>query len=560
MLAASQGDDQDAESSVATEDRTEPGLDHDHDHDHGLGLLGDMDGFDEAKAVDAVDQGETPPQSKKGLRIHMRLITRPQMTTLALPSASTWPSDAIPPLTAPWYFLPDILSYSRFMLATPDHMLLELERELGELQAEWDLSRGDDLGRDFVRAAREKVERQIGKVKGELVTDLVTKSERDSREAWTEAVGGERREREKRRERESKAKERQERAQREKNQLDTGDVPNEFLAAQDGSFASYNPNISIPPNLPVEPNPMPTPSSRKSRRRGATPATPFEQIPPSPSYYFYQSALGANVFLHPLDIRILLAHFKSYSLFPPALSFTSSGFDPGTINDELRKRCKYLGHLPTGSEVIFVEAELEEIVGKEGLMAFEQPLRARREKRRARVKREDKAKSKWERTEREKMPIKQQTIPVTEDGDFMMALATSRADGGLWSNEPGLGTSPGHLQPGSVGSSTAHHSPGTSPSGIWGANANRTFASTLTSTTTAAPVSRRRDVESEGWQVDAAWEAFDEMAISGRGGAVQESDKGAEAAKTAGGGGGRKGGKKGAKKTLVLGGGGGRRA
>ncbi|ORX34515.1 hypothetical protein BD324DRAFT_636206 [Kockovaella imperatae] len=420
-----------------------------HESEHEL-VVGHLDGLEDA----------SESRSNRPEQISMRLIQRPQMTTLALPASTTWPSDAIPPHTAPWYFLPDVLSHSRFMLASPDYMLSELNRELDELKSEWDLLRGDDLGRDFVRAAKAKVERQIGKVRDELMTDAVHRSELSSREAWS---------------------------------CETSE-----------------------PSRPDE-------GTRKSRRRQAAPVAPE----PGSSYYFYQSTLGANVFLHPLDIRILLSHFKSYSLFPRSLSFKSSGFDPGTVNEDLRKRCKYLGHLPAGTEVIFVEAELEDIVGKEGLAAFEQPLRTRREKRRARVRKEDRAKTRWEQQERAKVPR-----GVSRDEQALAEALTASET--LWTD---FGSSLG------AGSSRLGPSPGTSPT--WG-DAGRTFASTLSSA--AIPKKRvergeRREAQED---VNAVWDAFNSITI-------RESEKGGGEAPTHGG---RKGGKKGAKKTLVLGGGG----
>lgn len=495
MLSAAQGDDDDRE----------------------VGMLGEMEGFEEAKALDNAALISSH-------RIHMRLIQRPQMTTLALPSSSTWPSEAIPPHTAPWHFLPDVLSYSRFILATPDYMLAELERELSELRDEWEILRGDTLGRDFVRAARDKVDEQVMKVKTELMTGVVRRSEKESREVWDEVLGGH----ERRRERDQLAKERA------GNRDVDLDVSTAYLATQD---------VTISPNLSVEPNPLPP---RRSHRR---PASSGPILPPSPSYFFYQSSLGANVFLNPLDIRILLAHFKTYSSFPSSLSVRSTGYDPGTINDELRKKCKYLSHLPAGTEVVFVEADLEELVGKDDLAAFEQPLKARREKRRAKVKREDRAKTRWEQAEREKMPV---MVPV-EDREFSLALARSTVET-TWSET---------LQPGSMSSSTSHHdtqsapgpSPSTSPSNhaMWGSHPQPrpTFASALHSTT-ATPISRRPQRIEPGdsdVEVDAAWEAFDRLTLAPGDldmGTIRESEKG---------GGGKKGSKKGQKK-LVLGGGG----
>ncbi|WVQ97938.1 hypothetical protein IAU59_005057 [Kwoniella sp. CBS 9459] len=602
MLKAATGEDGDIEhvGSHDSEAGSSHGRAHDHQHqehgtEHGHNVMGVMDGFDEetleeAKAVDA--HSEVPEE--KGHRIHMRLVQRPQMTTLALPSSSTWPSDAIPPHTAPWHFLPDILTFSRFMLATPEYMLGELSRELSELKAEWDLLQGDELGREFVKVAKEKVQNQLLKVKAELVTSSVRRSEDQAREVWGDAVGGFRKEKEKRRERERKAHEREEKL-KEGSVVESDDIPKEFLASQDGSHRGgfdNSANINIPPNLEVEPNPMPPSSSRKSRRRGGGggPAPP-PSIPPSPSYYFYQSSLGANVFLHPLDIRILLAHFKSYSLFPLSLSFTTTGYDPGTINDELRKRCKYLGHLPMGTEVIFVEADLEPIVGKEGLVAFEQPLKARRTKRREKAKKEDRAKSRWERAEREKMPVEMRTVPsafnangssghgATEDREFAMALARSAVE---------FDQGYAGFQPSSASSSTSYpipaaagvgFSPSTSPSngsgtGAWGAHAQprATFAHALHNhTMSSMPGTRDRD--EVNWEVDAAWEAFENMSMaernrrSGNGPGHGEADgqsvgeePGPTTARESEKGGGGKKGRKVKPQKLVLGGGGARRA
>ncbi|WWD22102.1 hypothetical protein CI109_106591 [Kwoniella shandongensis] len=567
MLKAASGEDGEEDGQpIASSSSSQQQLTHHHDHGHGHGIIGEMDGFEEtleeAKAVDS--HAET--SDDKGHRIHMRLVQRPQMTTLALPSSSTWPSDAIPPHTAPWYFLPDILTYSRFMLATPEYMLSELQRELKELRGEWEMLKGDELGRDFVKAAKEKVERQIGKVQAELETVLVRKSERDAREAWGDAVGGGRREREERRERERRAREREEQAKHE----EATDVPAAFLASQNITFDNSH-NVNIPPNVEVEPNPMPASTPKKARRRGnpGGSVTGSPSIPPSPSYYFYQSSLGAHVYLHPLDIRILLAHFKSYSLFPHTISFTSNGYDPGTINDDLRKRCKYLSHLPVGTEVVFVEADLEPIVGQEGLAAFEQPLKARRTKRRDRTKKEDRAKTRWEKAEREKIPVDLRTVPSAfgsggEDREFAMALARSSVE-----FDQGF-------QPGSASSSTSHlrafpapgqvpaPSPSTSPSSAqtWGAHEQprASFATALHHhTASSAPRARQAEVD---WEVEAAWEAFESMSVGtdGRptreeaGDTVRESEKGGGAAA-----GGKKG-KKGKPQKLVLGGGGGRRA
>lgn len=374
--------------------------------------------MDEAKTIDA------EPEAPRGQhRIHMRLLQRPQMTSMAFPPTPTWPSDAIPPVSAPWYFLPDVLTYAHFMLATPEYMMDELKRELKELQGEYDLLKGDELGRSFVLAARAKIERQMEKVKGELMTDGVYSAIGEAREAWGEAVGGAKRERERQRERERKAEEQTKKAQEAK---EAAEVPIEFLDTSRG-YQYAGPTVHVPPNIKVEPNPMP-PKKNKRRPKTATPSIPSTPTS-SGSYYFYQSSLGAPVFLSPLDSRILLAEFGSYANVPSEISFTTTGYDSATVTEDLRRRIKYLSHLPVGTEVVFVEADLSHIVKPETLEPFQTALRARRQKRRDRVRREDRMKRRAEEAEKARNP-EQRIVPSAApdaniDHELAMALARS---------------------------------------------------------------------------------------------------------------------------------------
>ncbi|CAH7674971.1 hypothetical protein BY996DRAFT_4573033 [Phakopsora pachyrhizi] len=62
-----------------------------------------------------------------------RLVERPNFTTMALPRSPTWLSHTAQNLQTPWNFTPDALAFVKFMLATPDYMKTELERDLEEL-------------------------------------------------------------------------------------------------------------------------------------------------------------------------------------------------------------------------------------------------------------------------------------------------------------------------------------------------------------------------------------------------------------------------------------------
>jgi hypothetical protein len=188
------------------------------------------------------------------------------------------------------------------------------------------------------------------------------------------------------------------------------------------------------------------------------------------------------------------------------------------------------------------------------LIAFEQPLRARREKRKARARKEDKAKTRWEKLERDKMPVSGGV--GREDTEFALALARSTVE------DVYLGTSPSS----STSNPLAVVSPSTSPSAAstWAHPQPRSsFAHALHSrTTTSQPLNRQSEAD---WEVEAAWAGFESLSVRGPRGEVNMDDDGEEERGTIreterGGGGGARKPKKGAKKKLVLGGGGGRRA
>ncbi|KAG8938991.1 hypothetical protein FRC03_006760, partial [Tulasnella sp. 419] len=120
---------------------------------------------------DTEDSSLNPSASPDGrVSLTMRLVERPQITTLALPRSASWPSDLIPPHQAPFYFLPDVATFAKFMLATPTYILSNLSSELDQLAAEREsllsLPTRDDVGLNFVTAAEEKVKNQMEKAIG----------------------------------------------------------------------------------------------------------------------------------------------------------------------------------------------------------------------------------------------------------------------------------------------------------------------------------------------------------------------------------------------------------
>jgi len=137
-------------------------------------------------------------------------------------------------------------------------------------------------------------------------------------------------------------------------------------------------------------------------------------------FYFYQASNGHHLYLQPLDIRILKQHFESYERFPDTITVKVLGIEETSLTEEVRKKCKYLGHLPLGCDVSFLDVELEDIVGQEGVRPFEQELRMRRSKRR-----EKEAKEERERLQREHKlnPPKQRRDDFFVNDPFFQAPA-----------------------------------------------------------------------------------------------------------------------------------------
>lgn len=341
--------------------------------------------------------------------VTMRLIYRTTISTLALPKSSTWPSDLIPPHAAPWYFLPDIFNFSRFMLATPDYMEEELKNDMQQLlteennlkQLEGGAQSRDDLGLTFVEAAKRKVTEQMEKV-ALLRTDTV---QRSSETAWLEL--------------EALRDSQDRKDRREQQRLQTA----QYTEATTSTSAEETGDDQGPPEGYVQSGggggayPLPAAGQRQSStpRTSATHAGLSKNNrnnrhraninPPAPNdatYYFYQAASGQHIYLHPLDIKILKSYYDSYSSFPESIRVQIDGVEEGSMNDDLRKRCRYLSHLPSGCDITFIESDLSSIMPSSALAPYAQALKKRSGKRRDKARKDDRAKIKAEQAEKEK--------------------------------------------------------------------------------------------------------------------------------------------------------------
>jgi hypothetical protein len=98
------------------------------------------------------------------------------------------------------------------------------------------------------------------------------------------------------------------------------------------------------------------------------------------TFYFYQAADGQHCYLLPLDVKILKHQYKNYEDFPDSIEVKISNSRETTMDEGLRRRFKYLSHVPLGCDLIFIEIDFDssDIVTPETRQHFSQELEQRK--------------------------------------------------------------------------------------------------------------------------------------------------------------------------------------
>lgn len=98
---------------------------------------------------------------------------------------------------------------------------------------------------------------------------------------------------------------------------------------------------------------------------------PTEKCASSDYFYFYQAIDGQPLYLHSLNIRMLQTMFGSLDKSPLNITGKIVSKDSCTMSEDLRKRLKYLQHLPVCTSFEVVEIEFEkDVVSKEVFAHF----------------------------------------------------------------------------------------------------------------------------------------------------------------------------------------------
>ena len=80
---------------------------------------------------------------------------------------------------------------------------------------------------------------------------------------------------------------------------------------------------------------------------------------PSKNFYYYQAPNAQNIFLHSINSRMLQQVFDSLDKSPQQITGKIVQIECCTMDEALRKRLKYLQHLPVSSVFEVVEIEFD---------------------------------------------------------------------------------------------------------------------------------------------------------------------------------------------------------
>ncbi|MED6248712.1 hypothetical protein ATANTOWER_003941 [Ataeniobius toweri] len=129
--------------------------------------------------------------------------------------------------------------------------------------------------------------------------------------------------------------------------------------------------ISDPPPEP-QPEEDTPPNQADSARPSAT-------VVHGPYYYFYQADDCQQMFLHPVNVRCLLREYGSLEACPDSITAAVVEIVGHTVTEEIRRRHRYLAHLPLTCEFSICELALQPpILSKETLDTFADDLEKRK--------------------------------------------------------------------------------------------------------------------------------------------------------------------------------------
>lgn len=122
-----------------------------------------------------------------------------------------------------------------------------------------------------------------------------------------------------------------------------------------------------------------------------------------PYYYFYQAEDCQQMFLHPVNVRCLLREYGSLEASPDSITASVVEIVGHTVTEEIRRRHRYLAHLPLTCEFSICELALQQpVLSRETLDSFADELEKRRRLRQKKVREEKRRERRIEMEENKK--------------------------------------------------------------------------------------------------------------------------------------------------------------
>jgi hypothetical protein len=310
----------------------------------------------EVKPVRWYEGQETEPP-KEGQDVVLRLMKRSAGSTLALPRDGA--ERLADEHDVPWYYAAEVLDYARIMKGTGDYMIGELEKEITALEQQ---EKEDEVmfGDDNVEWAKRAI-RTLNDAKNGFGYDkalqLDQKKESPSPKVERPPI-------------EFKSEQDVPKMYLVQHAANSGHIPLDQLGSTDKA------HVDSPEPLDSSNNPLALQKQSTSIRISQTVQHASH---PTSEYYFYQALL--HYYLSPLDIRILKEAFGSFAAFPatilPRVERVSTGH---VVDDDMKRRTKWLAHLPRGCEVNFLECDWTDTVSPEVLEKFKDEIQRRRKR------------------------------------------------------------------------------------------------------------------------------------------------------------------------------------
>ncbi|KAF2157628.1 hypothetical protein K461DRAFT_250765 [Myriangium duriaei CBS 260.36] len=468
-------------------------------------------------------QGQEGEPPREGMDVVLRLIRRAASSTLAMPRES--PDAVAKGDDIPWYFAAEVMDYARIMKGSEDYMKEQFESDIKAIKTQ---EQEDDLmfgeGSEWTSRAVKMLYEAKEKLAGIGNPPAQAKKPEEPKPKKPPIVFN----------------------------ADNSNVPDMYGAQQASRSGQSLPNLAGSSSGESAASPTMTKSVLSTRLADFKARQHADRQPDH--YHFYQALL--HYYLSPLDIRILKDAFGTYETFPssilPRIERVSSGH---IVDDELRRRNKYLNHLPYGCEVGFLECDWTDTVPGPVLEKYKPDLERRRKRNHDKEAREEKERLRAERAEdKEFAAARRRRVELTadkfSDHDFqpLAPFTGTPSQSNLEPDLSGSASTPpwigGSYQNNGSGFATLA-SPGTSPNTsrtVWGTTAIPLSSPELRALPREEPPD---DGWLQGWEKDILKEDDELMArmtaasLNG-----ESSSHGASTPNTGGGGKGKKKGKK----------------